>query len=505
MAEMNLIQAVNDALRVEMRRDSRVVVLGEDVGRFGGVFRATVGLQEEFGPDRCIDTPLAESGIVGAAIGMALYGMRPVAEIQFGDYIYPAYDQIVNELAKIRYRSGGEYVAPVVIRTPIGGGIKGGHYHSQSPEALFTHVPGLKVVCPSNPYDAKGLLASAIRGEDPVIFMEPKRYYRAARGEVPEGEYTIPLGEAKSCGGDIVARVPGFIEERNFTEGQQVKKGDLLVQLDASAEEAQLASAKAGAELAAINLKRAQDLRTQNSNSQSDLDYAEAQAKQTEAAVANLESAVAKKTITAPFDGRIGIRTVNLGQYLPAGTAIVSLQSLDPIYADFSLPQQQLVDLTAGLTVHVTSDALPGQIIDGKITALGHGAGASLRIPDPLFRLHVTDGAKDGRRVIRRGAHVLHIVIEHLGHARILDELANGSGDGLSQAHAQNILEHRELEAAADIEGVAHRAHRLPKEKLVGDGVQSLRELHEGSKVRAQPRFPALERCGHLANVVFQI
>ncbi|HZL17421.1 MAG TPA: alpha-ketoacid dehydrogenase subunit beta [Polyangia bacterium] len=197
MAEMNLIQAVNDALRVEMRRDPRVVVLGEDVGRFGGVFRATVGLQEEFGPDRCIDTPLAESGIVGAAIGMALYGMRPVAEIQFGDYIYPAYDQIVNELAKIRYRSGGEYVAPVVIRTPIGGGIKGGHYHSQSPEALFTHVPGLKVVCPSNPYDAKGLLASAIRGEDPVIFMEPKRYYRAARGEVPEGEYTIPLGAAK--------------------------------------------------------------------------------------------------------------------------------------------------------------------------------------------------------------------------------------------------------------------------------------------------------------------
>ncbi len=197
MAEMNLIQAVNDALRVEMRRDARVVVLGEDVGRFGGVFRATVGLQEEFGPDRCIDTPLAESGIVGAAIGMALYGMRPVAEIQFGDYIYPAYDQIVNELAKLRYRSGGEYSAPVVIRTPIGGGIKGGHYHSQSPESLFTHIPGLKVVCPSNPFDAKGLLASAIRGEDPVIFMEPKRYYRAARGEVPEGEYTIPLGEAK--------------------------------------------------------------------------------------------------------------------------------------------------------------------------------------------------------------------------------------------------------------------------------------------------------------------
>ena len=197
MPEMNLLQAVNDALRVEMRRDPRVVVLGEDVGNFGGVFRATEGLQAEFGPDRCIDTPLAESGIVGTAIGMALYGMRPVPEIQFGDYIYPAFDQIVNELAKMRYRSGGEYAAPVVVRTPIGGGIKGGHYHSQSPEALFTHVPGLKVVCPSNPIDAKGLLASAIRGEDPVIFMEPKRYYRAARADVPEGEYTIPLGEAK--------------------------------------------------------------------------------------------------------------------------------------------------------------------------------------------------------------------------------------------------------------------------------------------------------------------
>jgi 2-oxoisovalerate dehydrogenase E1 component beta subunit len=197
MPEMNIIQAVNDALRLEMRRDPRVVVLGEDVGRFGGVFRATSGLQEEFGADRCVDTPLAESGIIGTAIGMALYGLRPVPEIQFADFIYPAYDQIVSELAKLRYRSGGEYPAPVVIRTPVGGGIRGGHYHSQSPEALFIHVPGLKVVCPSNPIDAKGLLASCIRGEDPVIFMEPKRVYRAARGNVPEGEYTIPLGEAK--------------------------------------------------------------------------------------------------------------------------------------------------------------------------------------------------------------------------------------------------------------------------------------------------------------------
>jgi len=197
MPTWNIIQAVNDALRVEMRRDGRVVVLGEDVGKFGGVFRATAGLYEEFGPDRVIDTPLAEAGIVGAAIGMAMYGLRPVPEIQFSDFIYPAFDQIVSELAKLRYRSGGQYTAPVVIRTPVGGGIKGGHYHSQSPEALFIHTPGLQVICPSNPYDAKGLLLSAIRGDDPVIFMEPKRVYRAARGEVPEGDYTVPIGKAR--------------------------------------------------------------------------------------------------------------------------------------------------------------------------------------------------------------------------------------------------------------------------------------------------------------------
>jgi 2-oxoisovalerate dehydrogenase E1 component beta subunit len=197
MPVYNIIQAVNDALRLEMRRDPRVVVLGEDVGKFGGVFRATLGLIEEFGADRVIDTPLAEAGIIGASIGMALYGLRPVPEIQFSDFIFPAFDQIVNELAKIRYRSGGQYGAPVVIRTPVGGGIKGGHYHSQSPEALFIHTPGLQVVCPSNPYDAKGLLLSAMRQDDPVIFMEPKRVYRAARGEVPEGDYTVPLGEAR--------------------------------------------------------------------------------------------------------------------------------------------------------------------------------------------------------------------------------------------------------------------------------------------------------------------
>jgi len=196
MPVMNIIQAVNDALKHEMRRDERVVVLGEDVGKFGGVFRATSGLFEEFGADRVIDTPLAEAGIIGSAIGMALYGLRPVPEIQFADFIYPAYDQIVNELAKFRYRSGGQYAAPVVIRTPFGGGIRGGHYHSQSPEAYFCHTPGLKVVVPSNPYDAKGLLLSAIRDEDPILFMEPKRVYRAARSDVPEGEYTIPLGKA---------------------------------------------------------------------------------------------------------------------------------------------------------------------------------------------------------------------------------------------------------------------------------------------------------------------
>ncbi len=196
MPVMNIIQAVNSSLRGEMRRDDRVIILGEDVGKFGGVFRATDGLHKEFGTDRVIDTPLAEGGIIGAAIGMALYGLRPVPEIQFADFIFPAFDQIVNELAKYRYRSGGQYPAPVIIRTPYGGGIRGGHYHSQSPEAHFIHTPGLKVVVPSNPYDAKGMLASAIRGEDPVIFMEPKRVYRAARGDVPEGDYTVPIGVA---------------------------------------------------------------------------------------------------------------------------------------------------------------------------------------------------------------------------------------------------------------------------------------------------------------------
>ncbi len=196
MPTMNIIEAVRSALQTQMRADPRVVVLGEDVGKFGGVFRATSGLYDEFGAERVIDTPLAEAGIIGTAIGMALYGLRPVPEIQFGDFIFPAFDQIVNELAKFRYRSGGQYSCPVVIRTPVGGGIRGGHYHSQSPEALFIHTPGLKVVAPSNPYDAKGLLLASMRQNDPVLFMEPKRIYRASRGDVPDGDYTVELGQA---------------------------------------------------------------------------------------------------------------------------------------------------------------------------------------------------------------------------------------------------------------------------------------------------------------------
>ena len=197
MPQMNMVQAINDALRLELKRDPRVVLLGEDVGKVGGVFRVTQDLYKEFGADRVIDTPLSEGGIIGAAIGMALYGLRPVPEIQFSDFIFPAFDQIVSELAKFRYRSGGEFPAKMVIRTPVGGGIRGGHYHSQSPEAYFIHTPGLKVVCPSNPYDAKGLLLAALRDDDPVMFFEPKRVYRAARSEVPEGDYTVPLSQAK--------------------------------------------------------------------------------------------------------------------------------------------------------------------------------------------------------------------------------------------------------------------------------------------------------------------
>jgi pyruvate dehydrogenase E1 component subunit beta len=173
------------------------VLLGEDVGRAGGVFRVTEGLQAEFGEERVVDTPLAENGIIGGAIGMALYGLRPVAEIQFVDFIYPAFDQIVSEMAKLRWRSAGQYACPVIVRAPYGGGIKGGLYHSQSPEAYFCHTAGLTVVIPSTPSDAKGLLLAALAGEDPVVFLEPKRLYRSLREEVPEGRFTVPLATSR--------------------------------------------------------------------------------------------------------------------------------------------------------------------------------------------------------------------------------------------------------------------------------------------------------------------
>ena len=207
-----MVEAIRDALDVMMARDPRVVVFGEDVGYFGGVFRCTEGLQRKYGASRCFDAPISETGIVGVAVGMGAYGLRPVAEIQFADYMYPGYDQLVSEAARLRYRSAGEFTAPIVVRMPCGGGIFGGQTHSQSPEALFTHVCGLKTVIPSNPYDAKGLLIAAIEDDDPVIFLEPKRVYngpfnghhdqpvvpwaRHPLGETPDGHYTVPLGRA---------------------------------------------------------------------------------------------------------------------------------------------------------------------------------------------------------------------------------------------------------------------------------------------------------------------
>ena len=210
---MTMIEAIRDAHDVAMGGDNRVVVYGEDVGFFGGVFRCTAGLQEKYGRSRCFDAPINESGIVGTAIGMAAYGLKPVIEIQFADYVYPAYDQIVSEAARLRHRSNGDFTCPIVIRMPTGGGIFGGQTHSQSPEAIFTHVSGLKVVIPSNPVDAKGLLLASIADPDPVIFLEPKRLYNGpfdghhdrplttwkkhALGAVPEGDNIVPLGRAK--------------------------------------------------------------------------------------------------------------------------------------------------------------------------------------------------------------------------------------------------------------------------------------------------------------------
>ena len=212
MTEKNLVTAVRDALHDEMAADDRVILLGEDVGNRGGVFRISVGWMEEFGEERVIDTPLAESGIVGIAIGMALHGLLPVVEIQFADFIHPAFDQIVSEAARMRYRSNGAFGCPLVIRTPCGGGIHGALYHSQSIEAFYAHVPGLKVVMPSTPGDAAGLLRSALRDPDPVLFLEHKKAYRAIKGEVPEGRYEIPIGSAdvKREGTDLTCISYGY-------------------------------------------------------------------------------------------------------------------------------------------------------------------------------------------------------------------------------------------------------------------------------------------------------
>jgi 2-oxoisovalerate dehydrogenase E1 component beta subunit len=196
VAEKTIIEAIREALDEEMARDERVMILGEDVGVRGGVFRVTEGLIAKYGEERVVDTPLAELGIVGIAIGLALNGMLPIAEIQFADFIHPAFDQIVNEAARMRYRSGGDWTCPMVIRAPFGGGIGGGLYHSQSVEAFFAHVPGLKVIVPGTPYDAKGLLKAAVRDPDPVIFFEHKKTYRLVKGEIPAHDYTIPIGPA---------------------------------------------------------------------------------------------------------------------------------------------------------------------------------------------------------------------------------------------------------------------------------------------------------------------
>jgi 2-oxoisovalerate dehydrogenase E1 component subunit beta len=196
MTEKNLVTTIHDTLFDEMKADDRVVVMGEDVGARGGVFRATAGFLDEFGEQRVIDTPLAESSIVGVAIGMALHGLLPVAEIQFADFIHPAFDQLVSEAARLRYRSNGDFGVPMVVRAPYGGGVHGALYHSQSIEAFYGHVPGLKVVLPSTPYDAKGMLRSAIRDPDPVLFLEHKKTYRLIKGEVPDEDYEVPIGPA---------------------------------------------------------------------------------------------------------------------------------------------------------------------------------------------------------------------------------------------------------------------------------------------------------------------
>ena len=227
MPEKTMVEAVRDAMVEEMKRDPRVMLLGEDVGN-GGVFRATQGLRDEFGPDRCVDTPLAESAIIGVAIGASLNGIIPIAEIQFADFIHPAMDQLVSEAARLRYRSNGRWGCPITVRAPYGGGIHGGPYHSQSVEAVYGHVPGLKVVCVATPYDAKGLLKSAIRDPDPVIFLEHKRAYRLYRQEVPEEDYAVPIGKAevKREGDDITLVTYGMMLHHSLKAAETVQAED---------------------------------------------------------------------------------------------------------------------------------------------------------------------------------------------------------------------------------------------------------------------------------------
>jgi 2-oxoisovalerate dehydrogenase E1 component subunit beta len=228
MAEKNLVNTIHDTLWDEMQADDRVLVLGEDVGARGGVFRATAGFLDEFGELRVIDTPLAESSIVGVAIGMALHGLLPVAEIQFADFIHPAFDQLVSEAAKIRYRSNGDFGVPMVVRAPYGGGVHGALYHSQSIEAFYGHVPGLKVITPSTPYDAKGMLRAAIRDPDPVLFLEHKKCYRLIKGEVPDEEYEVPIGPAdvKREGDDLTCIAYGMMLHHCLEAAAKLEEDD---------------------------------------------------------------------------------------------------------------------------------------------------------------------------------------------------------------------------------------------------------------------------------------
>jgi len=226
MAELTLAAALNSTLKEQMRKDDRIVVLGEDVGKRGGVFLVTEGLLEEFGPERVIDTPLSEAAIFGVAAGMAIYGLRPIAEVQFFDFAFGGFDQIVSQIAKLRYRTGGQFKAPVIIRGPVAGGVRGGMFHSQHPETYYVHTAGLKVIVPAFPYDAKGLLIAALKQEDPVIFMEPKSLYRTVKQEVPEGEYIVPIGKANILreGNDVTLISYGAMVHRCLEVAEEVSK-----------------------------------------------------------------------------------------------------------------------------------------------------------------------------------------------------------------------------------------------------------------------------------------